>query len=160
MPEITWASPQQSESRTTDLSFSLSGRRRPLWASTSTPSYISVQIEIIILGFITMNLKITLPWQWKLDQEGSGCRTAKSQKIVHILSPAPFSEDRLKNQSIVYGNSSNCFSAVCSTEATFCHADQMGTHKAYMQCFLKWNLVLRTSGQKLFNGEKKDFWVK
>ena len=29
-----------------------------------------------------------------------------------------------------------------------------------MQCFRKWNLVLRTWGQKLFNGEKKDFWVK
>ena len=28
------------------------------------------------------------------------------------------------------------------------------------QCFRKWNLVLRTWGQKLFNGEKKDFWVK
>ena len=30
----------------------------------------------------------------------------------------------------------------------------------YKQCFRKWNLVLRTWGQKLFNGEKKDFWVK
>ena len=29
-----------------------------------------------------------------------------------------------------------------------------------LQCFRKWNLVLRTWGQKLFNGEKKDFWVK
>ena len=29
-----------------------------------------------------------------------------------------------------------------------------------IQCFRKWNLVLRTWGQKLFNGEKKDFWVK
>ena len=28
------------------------------------------------------------------------------------------------------------------------------------QCFRKWNLVLRTWGQKLFNGEKKDFWIK
>ena len=30
----------------------------------------------------------------------------------------------------------------------------------YVQCLQKWNLVLRTWGQKLFNGEKKDFWVK
>ena len=31
---------------------------------------------------------------------------------------------------------------------------------APLQCLRKWNLVLRTWGQKLFNGEKKDFWVK
>ena len=28
------------------------------------------------------------------------------------------------------------------------------------QCLHKWNLDLRTWCQKLFNGEKKDFWVK
>ena len=34
------------------------------------------------------------------------------------------------------------------------------TAKKRRQCFQKWNLVLRTWGQKLFNGEKKDFWMK
>ena len=29
-----------------------------------------------------------------------------------------------------------------------------------LQWYRKWNLVLRTWGQKLFNGEKKDFWMK
>ena len=29
-----------------------------------------------------------------------------------------------------------------------------------IQCLHKWNLVLRTWCQKLFNGKKKDFWVK
>ena len=41
-----------------------------------------------------------------------------------------------------------------------CHGIHERVTRCAAQCLHKWNLVLRTSGKKLFNGKKKDFWVK
>ena len=73
-----------------------------------------------------------------------------------------FHERRYKTTSmiLVKDTFNKCFPSVnfddIVTTSVSIDSFRMCARILHFQCFLKWNLVLKTSGQKLFNGEKKD----